>query len=628
MFQYISCFLIIAVLIFLNMNYVGHKTFVPVMGTGFTIDTPIRIAKYGISSVISLVDDTLIEEMRKHYCEKFGESYQAINKNDEDSRARRITAYLNLIDKIVKQQFQEIRQSAFETGSEITKYFELLPESSPLKKKYRAMLDTTDTALKKDLQEQLRDSMEIGRIDVNIMTKLDRSNYDPKTQELLPQEYSDALAALRGFAKSTLHAAIVFSAGFNRRLYNYISEFKDFYADKTGYIKKRIILKVSDYRSSLIQGKFLAKKGLWVSEYRFESGLNCGGHAFVGSGQMLGPILEEFKNRKQELINNLHKICSEALKIKNYVTFSNPLPVHITAQGGIGTHAEDQFIKDYYDLDATGWGTPFLLCPEVTEVDEETLGLLKNAGNKELDLSDVSPLGVPFNNLFTSPSERRKNQRIADNRPGSPCPRGHLANNTEFTDKPICTASRTYQKLKIDQLKTLGLTPDEYQRQYDALVDKSCLCHDLGAGALKKYGISSSSELNPAICPGPTLKYYSKILTLREMLDRIYGRQSFETTVTRPHMFVQESEIYVKYFIKTVQKSLLFHISADELNLEDIKANLCEGIEYYLNLVKTDRFRGWWSQAAAIEKELHTQKEKLCRFLETCPESFVVPAPS
>ncbi len=34
------------------------------MGTGFTIDTPIKVAKYGISSVISLVDDVLIEQMR------------------------------------------------------------------------------------------------------------------------------------------------------------------------------------------------------------------------------------------------------------------------------------------------------------------------------------------------------------------------------------------------------------------------------------------------------------------------------------------------------------------------------------------------------------------------------------
>ena len=610
------------------MDYISHKIVIPVMGTGFTIDTPIRIAKYGISSVISLVDDTLIEEMRQYYCKKFGEIYQAIKKGDEDYRARRITAYLNLLDKIIKEQFQELRQSAFEIGSEITKYFEMLPESSTLKKKYVKMLETEDIAAKKNLQEELRNSMEIGRIDVNIMTKLDRPNFDPQSKEPLSHEYSDALAALRGFAMSTVHAAVVLSAGFNRRLYNYIGEFKDFYADKSGYIKKRIILKVSDYRSSLIQGKFLAKKGLWVSEYRFESGLNCGGHAFVGSGQMLGPILEEFKNRRQELISNLHKVYSEALKIKNRVTFSKPLPVNITAQGGIGTHVEDQFLKDYYELDATGWGTLFLLCPETTAVDEETLHLLKDAGENELDLSDVSPLGVPFNNLCTSPSERRKKQRIAEGRPGSPCPKGNLANNTEFTDKPICTASRSYLKLKLAQLKNMDLSAEDYQRQYDALVDKACICHELGAGALKKYGISARAELNPAVCPGPSLKYYSKILTLHEILDRIYGRQTFEHTIERPHMFVQESEIYIKYFIKTVQKSLLFHIKAEDLNLETIKTNVCEGIEYYIKLVKTDRFREWWAHAAVIEQELISQQQKLLRFMESCPEQILTPARS
>ena len=42
-----------------------HSFHIPVMGTGFMIDAPLRVAKYGISSVISLVDDVLIEQMRQ-----------------------------------------------------------------------------------------------------------------------------------------------------------------------------------------------------------------------------------------------------------------------------------------------------------------------------------------------------------------------------------------------------------------------------------------------------------------------------------------------------------------------------------------------------------------------------------
>ena len=81
------------------------------MGTGFTIDTPVKVAKYGISSVISLVDDTLIEEMRQYYCQRFKLPYTPITKNDEDYRARRITKYLNLIDRIVKNEFKKVRSA-------------------------------------------------------------------------------------------------------------------------------------------------------------------------------------------------------------------------------------------------------------------------------------------------------------------------------------------------------------------------------------------------------------------------------------------------------------------------------------------------------------------------------------
>ena len=73
-------------------------------------------------------------------------------------------------------------------------------------------------------------------------------------------------------------------------------------------MRKKIVLKVSDFRSSLIQGKFLARKGLWVSEYRIESGLNCGGHAFASEGFLIGPILEEFDRKKAELVEQLHEL--------------------------------------------------------------------------------------------------------------------------------------------------------------------------------------------------------------------------------------------------------------------------------------------------------------------------------
>ena len=134
----------------------GHTFHIPVMGTCFTIDSPIRVARYGISSVISLVDDNLIEDVRKFYAEYYGETFTPIEKFDDDWRARRITAYLDLVNRIVTKQIADLKKTAFEKNTEITKYFEFLPETSPLKALYKEMLATQDAAVKASLQEELR----------------------------------------------------------------------------------------------------------------------------------------------------------------------------------------------------------------------------------------------------------------------------------------------------------------------------------------------------------------------------------------------------------------------------------------------------------------------------------------
>ncbi len=175
------------------------------------------------------------------------------------------------------------------------------------------------------------------------------------------QQFSDALAALRGYANSKIKSSIVFSAGLNPRLFSYCETFEDFYPNLKGIINKKIILKVSDYRSALIQGKYLAKKGLWVSEFRVESGINCGGHAFISNGIPLGPILEDFKNKRNELHHELFVECENALKVSKRNPFIDKPELKITAQGGIGTSEENTFLIDYYNLDSTGWGKPIFI---------------------------------------------------------------------------------------------------------------------------------------------------------------------------------------------------------------------------------------------------------------------------
>src|SRR5436190_16300274 len=99
----------------------------------------------------------------------------------------------------------------------------------------------------------------------------------------------------------------------NPRLYNYLGLCNEFDMNADGGFSKKVIIKVSDYRSALIQGKYLAKKGIWVSEFRVESGLNCGGHAFATDGSLLGPILEEFKVKREELIDTLFEIYNAVI---------------------------------------------------------------------------------------------------------------------------------------------------------------------------------------------------------------------------------------------------------------------------------------------------------------------------
>src|SRR5690606_9430077 len=90
-----------------------HTFHIPVMGLAYTIDSPIKVARYGISSVISIIEDRLVELMRKHYYGHLNKPYTPISDKEEDYRAKRITDYLDLVNHIVKQQVEKIKHSAF-----------------------------------------------------------------------------------------------------------------------------------------------------------------------------------------------------------------------------------------------------------------------------------------------------------------------------------------------------------------------------------------------------------------------------------------------------------------------------------------------------------------------------------
>ncbi|MCP4584158.1 MAG: hypothetical protein GY839_21305 [candidate division Zixibacteria bacterium] len=548
------------------------------MGTGFTVDTPLKVARYGISSAISL-DDNLVEQMREYHCKRADEPYEKISNKAEDSRARRITAYLNLLDRLVKKQVVALQASPFEEGSEITKYYRLLPES-PLKRLYNSMVESTDPEAKRLAQEELRRRAIPGSIDVNIMAKADRDLYRGGIK--LPPEYALAMAALRGYAKSTLRSSIIFSAGMNQRLYSYIGHFDDFFPDKNGILPKKIILKVSDFRSAIIQGKILAKRGLWISEYRVESGLNCGGHAFPSKGSLIGTILKEFKEKKSELIDQLNEMYYKALTKLGKNSVGLPYSMRITVQGGIGTADENQLLHELFEVDGTGWGTPFLLVPEVTNVDDDHLNKLIKATDKDVLLSESSPLGAPFWNLHDSASEEARRQRISSGKPGCACPQGFLVSNTEFSEIPICTASRTYQKAKLISLLKEGLSSQKIKLMKESILKKSCICRDLGGAVRVKNDIDPDAK--PAICCGPNIINFNKIASLEELIDHIYGRISHFTNPDRPHMFIRELMLNVDYLRSEIEKFSQGLISRKPKYFQEFKENLLKGIDYYQHL--------------------------------------------
>ncbi|MDR2283229.1 MAG: hypothetical protein LBE37_08480, partial [Sphingobacterium sp.] len=371
-----------------------HTFHLPVLGLAFSIDSPLKVAQFGIASVMSIVDDELVERMRDYYSKQHSLPYIPISPKAKDSRSKRITAYLDLVQDIVNQQVNTLRNSDLDESTDLQKYFNLLPESANLKKTYNAYRLERDADKKANLKATLMMGINPGEINVNIMSKVDKINTDASGNRL-DHMYSDANAALRGFAQSNLQGGLVLSAGMNPRLYSYLGELPQFMPNKHGEFQKRVILKVSDYRSALIQAKFLAKKGIWVSEFRVESGLNCGGHAFATDGFLLGPILDEFKKNKGFLQQELYSLYTDSLNTKGYSIDHCPA-LTITAQGGIGTAAEHDFLLNYYGLKSTGWGSPFLLVPEATTVDEQTLNALASAQKEDFYVSGASPLGVPL----------------------------------------------------------------------------------------------------------------------------------------------------------------------------------------------------------------------------------------
>ncbi|MBP5246353.1 MAG: hypothetical protein J6Z31_00620 [Fibrobacter sp.] len=550
----------------------SHLFHIPVMGTCFTTDTPLRVAHLGVDSAISLVDDKLLEKIGFYYAQKFGMPYESAVT--EHSRAKRIQNFLNLVNALVQKKFGEVLQEPFTGESEKDLYFKILPTNDPLRLRYKEMLTLPEGAARSREEDALTAEMRPGSIDVNIMVKLDRPGFD------------DAKEALRGYAESDLckNTSLILSAGINQALFSEMENFPCFYRNASGSFDKKIILKISDFRSAEIQGKFLARKGLEVSEYRIESGLNCGGHLFPAEGELLPLILQEVAEKKEKFVSGLTRTVQKYYEAHGLD--SKRLLPHVpkwTAQGGIGNFGEMERLLVNFGMDRCGIGSPFLLVPEATLVDPETRALLANAKLSDIQMSLASPLDVPFSLLKTCGAEADRLEKIAEGRPGSPCPKGFLQNNSEFSQRPICTASREYQKKKLEEIEAAPISCEEKAKKKNRILEKMCICHELGNSALIALGMESAKSAPPAICPGPNLAFFDGIYTFEEMVNFFYGRGKVLAKAHRPHMFALEILLYAKWFKTCVD---------EQKPLQKIAANLKRGLDFAQTIAESKAFPG------------------------------------
>src|SRR5690606_15207282 len=165
----------------------------------------------------------------------------------------------------------------------------------------------------------------------------------------------------------------------------------------------------------------------------------------------------------------------------------------------------------------------------------------------------------------------------------------------------LCTASRAYQKRKIEQLEALELTEEERNSRYRDIVEKECLCVGLSNAAVKAYGLHPFKKLDGVnICPGPNIAYFGEVVSLQRMVDHIYGRTTLIRASGRPHMFIKELKLYFDYLCEYLGESGDAPDHRRKSYIETFFSNLTNGIAYYRSLA--DRLT---SELAIVREKLN-----------------------
>ena len=155
--------------------------------------------------------------------------------------------------------------------------------------------------------------------------------------------------------------------------------------------------------------------------------------------------------------------------------------------------------------------------------------------------------------------------------------------------------------------ENLDFNSEEYVAKFDAITVKTCLCEGLSNAALIKNNIEhKGEEQGVAVCPGPNMAYFSKELSLKEMVSHIYGKTNIMTDIHRPHMFIKELKMYVDYFSNKVNEVTGEISRKQDKYLNTFYTNLNNGIGYYQDL-----FLSFESNAESLISELNELQNEL-----------------
>jgi hypothetical protein len=151
----------------------------------------------------------------------------------------------------------------------------------------------------------------------------------------------------------------------------------------------------------------------------------------------------------------------------------------------------------------------------------------------------------------------------------------------------------------------MNLPVEEYEKQFNDVVSKECLCIGLSNAAIVKYDLPPVKNLTAVtICPGPNIAYFNKTVTLKEMTDHIYGRTNILGDQDRPHMFLKELQLNVKYLQEQAQELKPGDVKQMK-DVIDFGKQLLSGIDYYRGLsdaaLQQSNFR---EQLKTIENEV------------------------